>query len=635
MTLDLQQLDELKELDDQSTEALGSYIQTLIEEFRQSPEGQEWLSSGQVDADYFGSWVDSLLYFGFAYLNVTLPNMSAKDVKAVLTDLFPQKISLRDPEEAETAIPELLAFWNYLKRTYKLSQANAVLKALVSMQPNFKHIMNDSSRFGMAKFFLQSGLEAGFDMITEEGLTAFQSKFNQVPESGETVKLPDLGLGISMLSSLVGDEDEDNLTQSIRAQFVRGIVGLDDASVTLSDATIAKFEQQTITETEPGTILKDFQLFLDMIGGQKIPLSGTRHNLPPQFLLDLNERLSVPINVAFQRPVQKSYPNVGGLYLLAKASGLAEMNEQGKKPCLVLNAERLAEWQQLNATERYLTLLEAWLVRARLEMLGEPPEGRFQMDQGSKCVSFWRMPRSSNAKFAKYSEQSGLHYYPNLFNLALMEMFGLVTITSGKPDSGKGWRIKQIKKLPWGEAVVDGMNKAITDYEFLWPVDRDPYAPFGALKPVFGEYFPEWQNTLSIEKPVFRPGVHTFKVTLDKIWRRIAIAGDLSLSDLSHLILKSVDFDSDHLDLFRYQHPTGSTLEIYHPYAEEQPSTDEVRVGDIPLKPGTSMTYIFDYGDWWKFQVLLESVGEISKKQNYQAVLERHGTPPEQYPNWD
>jgi hypothetical protein len=257
------------------------------------------------------------------------------------------------------------------------------------------------------------------------------------------------------------------------------------------------------------------------------------------------------------------------------------------------------------------------------------------MDQSSKCLSFWHLPRSANRKFSKYSEQSGLNYHPNFYNLALMEMFGLVAITSGKPESGKGWRIKQIKKLPWGEAVFNGILKAATDYEFLWPIDRDPYAPLGALKPIFGDYFPEWQNTLSVQKPEFNPGVHTFKVTLDKTWRRLAIAGNLTLSDLSYLILKSVNFDSDHLDLFRYQHPTGSMVEIYHPYAENEPSTDEVRVGDLPLKPGMSMTYIFDFGDWWEFRVTLEEVGEPPKKASYTKILERHGTPPQQYPDWD
>ncbi len=432
-----------------------------------------------------------------------------------------------------------------------------------------------------------------------------------------------------------GLNEIDLILQSMHAPLSGGSQPLQEAAITLSETSIATFQSQTITDHGPGSILKDFQLFLDSIGTKGVPVSSARHTLPTKLLSELNESLGQPIAIAFARPAQKSYPNICGLYLLSKASGLVHDVMSGKKPGVVLNAEGLSEWKELNPTEQYFTLLEAWLVRARPEMLGERSGGGFRRDEGSSCLAFWQFRTGADLKFAKYADQDILRYTPTLTNLALMQLFGLVTIQSAKPDSGKGWRIKSIQKLPWGDAVFQGYLEALDTNDYGWPIDTEPYAPFGALQPVFQPYFPDWQNTLSTQKPEFRPGVHTFKVTLGKAWRRMAIAGSLSLENLSHLILASVDFDSDHLDMFEYQEASGRTVSVNHPYCDEGPFTDEVQIGEIPLKPGMSMTYIFDFGDWWKFQVTLESVTEVHAKADYSEILERHGKAPQQYRDWD
>ncbi len=69
--------------------------------------------------------------------------MTKNEVEAIVTGLFPQKISLLDPEEAKTTIPELLAFWQFLKRAYKHKNATKIIKFLEQIQPSFKDIMNE------------------------------------------------------------------------------------------------------------------------------------------------------------------------------------------------------------------------------------------------------------------------------------------------------------------------------------------------------------------------------------------------------------------------------------------------------------------------------------------------------------
>jgi len=178
MTVNLYRIDSIKDYDT-AIEALSDYVEELVDEFVQSPEGKAYLKTHPEMEEYVGSWIDHLLYFGYAYESVTLPRMTKDNVDAIVTRLFPNKVSLLDPEEANTTIPELTAFWQFLKRQYQHPKATQVLKFLKKIQPQFKEIMNDPHNFGIAKSFFMAGTSAGFDMTTEEGLKEFQKHHNQ------------------------------------------------------------------------------------------------------------------------------------------------------------------------------------------------------------------------------------------------------------------------------------------------------------------------------------------------------------------------------------------------------------------------------------------------------------------------
>lgn len=166
---------ELDNLDyDDAEPILEDYQDQLIEIFANSPEGQEYLKTHSE----MGFWIAQLIYYGYCYEGFTLPHMTKNHVKTVLEGLFPRKISLLSPEEADNAIPELVAFWQFLKREYKFTNADSILYYLRQIQPKFKDIINDSSRFGMAKSFFMMGQEAGFDMTTQEGLEEYQQSYN-------------------------------------------------------------------------------------------------------------------------------------------------------------------------------------------------------------------------------------------------------------------------------------------------------------------------------------------------------------------------------------------------------------------------------------------------------------------------
>lgn len=159
---------------DEAEPLLDDYQETLIELFVNSPEGEEYCKT-YPDV---GFWISQFIYYGFGYEGFTLPRMKVTDVEIVIEDLFPRKVTLLSPEEGENAIPELLAFWQFLKREFKLRNATSIIKYLRDIEPQFKEIMEDSSKFGFAKSFVTLGHQAGFDISTGEGLKQFQEIYN-------------------------------------------------------------------------------------------------------------------------------------------------------------------------------------------------------------------------------------------------------------------------------------------------------------------------------------------------------------------------------------------------------------------------------------------------------------------------
>lgn len=655
MSVDLYQLDRIQDYD-RAIAILDKFVQELVTEFVASVEGQAYLKAQPEMIDYVGSWIDHLIYFGYAYESVTLPNMTMNNIEVIVAQIFPRKISLLNPQDANTIIPELTAFWQFLKREYQHPQAHKIIKFLKQLESKFPSIMNDSNNFGFAKSFLMSGMAAGFDMTTEEGIKKYQQHHNQ--ELGATNAnqnlesigslLSNLGVPGAELLSPNQQQELDNMLQELAsemlAEFPEEALAAEEFKPQLENKinrqlvpetpeipqqTQIILQQQQITATTPGTILQDFQMLLEFIGDEGIAVGGKRNLIPMKSLAQINQQLAEPIQTELQRPQQKSYPTINGLYLLLRASALGKVVQQGKKVKLKLNFEMLNSWQQMNPTERYFNLLDIWLIVANEEMLGE----RRYMTEGTRCLQYWSRMPAKGERFKDYKIQENLKYYPGFHNLALMKLFGLVEANYGKPEAGKGWRIKNVRQTAWGRALIQAAFQGWTYPEMIWddqPVDTE----FGKLQPVLQPYFPQWQKIIELPQIESQQGVYVFKVSWQKIWRRIAISSDSTLWDLSQLILQSVDFDADHLDMFSFKNQLGRTVRVAHPYMEESPSTDEMKIADLPLDVGSMMEYVFDFGDNWEFGVQLEEI-QPEIRSNYGEIIASKGKAPEQYPDWE
>jgi hypothetical protein len=392
----------------------------------------------------------------------------------------------------------------------------------------------------------------------------------------------------------------------------------------LTESQKQLLQEISIDENQPGTILRDFQTLIDFLQPKGVEVSSVNNLLPLKVLSELNSRLSHPIDIQLKRPVQKSYPYINGLYLLLRSSGIAQVKGQGKKQSLVLDADALASWSSLNPTERYFNLLEAWLIWGNNEILGEHSDSFGNL---FKCIQCWKRIPDKGAKFAKYEEQHDISYFPGLHNVALLELFGFLSIKQGKSQAGKGWRITSLQRLPLGDAMLPLLLQIAIQAD----LEDDENVNFGKWQSQFKLFFPEWQHNLIIPHQEFTDGIYIFKVSICKAWRRIAIPAKKPLSWLAEIILDAFDFDYDHLYEFNCKDRFGRTIKIGHPYMEDPPFADQVKIGDLPLEPGGKMTYIYDFGDNWQFDVQLEAINPPDSKIKKAKIVEIHGEAPKQY----
>jgi hypothetical protein len=402
---------------------------------------------------------------------------------------------------------------------------------------------------------------------------------------------------------------------------------------------------QVFDDTHPGAVLHDFALVLDYVGEKGVKAGGKYNLLPIEAVIALDPKLARPMNLPLKRPQLRSHPYLQGLHLLLRASTLGRVEGKGDKARLVIDPATLASWYELNPTERYCSLLEAWLLISRPEMVGERGDDGFLLDKWSipyRIVSLLEEPSRKRKPPNPFEFVSGREVY----NVALADLFGLVSVPA--PQELLERMPRRTPITPFGDAQLTLLAKWLDEEDEVnvqeggefdeeeW--EEEAAMPgLGVMQPVLEPYFPAYQKTLSTGAPTSaRDGVFVFKISLGRdVWRRIALAHHHTLDDLMSAILRSIRFDFDHLYVFTYRDALGRTVEANHPACNEGVSADTVELGTLPLQPGQSMSLVYDFGDSWHFDVKLERIDPPGSMKKVTKVIESHGKAPKQYPDWD
>lgn len=114
---------------------------------------------------------------------------------------------------------------------------------------------------------------------------------------------------------------------------------------------------------------------------------------------------------------------------------------------------------------------------------------------------------------------------------------------------------------------------------------------------------------LRTRKPKHSPAAYLLKVSLQEvrppIWRRIRVAGDLTLRELHHVLQIALGWTDSHLHEFeiggkRYGMP-DPLEDIGEPPLDEQ----KYRLNEL-LQKGSRAEYLYDFGDGWRHDIVVE-----------------------------
>jgi hypothetical protein len=126
--------------------------------------------------------------------------------------------------------------------------------------------------------------------------------------------------------------------------------------------------------------------------------------------------------------------------------------------------------------------------------------------------------------------------------------------------------------------------------------------------------------------------IHRLKIRLldvrPPVWRRVEIASDAKLPDVSRALLAAMGWDDSHLHGFRARGESYGTPDSGFPGGPR----DEGRVTLAQLAPRPKDYFIFDYdfGDGWEHRVVVEAIADADLKASYPRCLAgKRACPPE------
>lgn len=405
-------------------------------------------------------------------------------------------------------------------------------------------------------------------------------------------------------------------------------------------------EARTITNDEPGTILRDVEIVLEVIG-EGVQVGGKNANLPPAMLPHLNQRMADPIELKLRRALLRDYPNVAGVYILLRTLGLVVPEKKKVR----VDPERLSTWNAMNPVEKYFSLLECWLIYAQAGILG----GEVSRDSDNQLMKHvptillaplktWKSTfRVGNAGWRLRLEDA--------WSFQLMARFGLIVTRGDRGEiqepSSRGWFPGEMKATEWGQAVASRLIQ--NTLEILPEADEivvgvhlamglDESAQERVVERAFQPFFPDLRSWLRPPSVHFCEGRYVFKITLrghDQLMRRMVFDADCSLDWVAQEILEEFKFECDHAYHFSYRDKMGRSCRILTPECEEGISAAEIGVGDMDVKVGTDIEFLFDFGQRWRFNLRLEKILPPETKAEPCVILEGVGEPPPQYPDLD
>lgn len=131
---------------------------------------------------------------------------------------------------------------------------------------------------------------------------------------------------------------------------------------------------------------------------------------------------------------------------------------------------------------------------------------------------------------------------------------------------------------------------------------------------------------MAASQPILQLKISLVGVSKPPVWRRVLVPATMRLDRLHDVIQAAMGWTDTHLHAFE----AGGV--DYGPPDPELDHVDERRtaIGDVLREPRDRMRYVYDFGDYWQHDVVVEKVLETERGARYPICVTGKGRrPPE------
>ena len=192
--------------------------------------------------------------------------------------------------------------------------------------------------------------------------------------------------------------------------------------------------------------------------------------------------------------------------------------------------------------------------------------------------------------------------------------------------------------MPTDPAEMKAWLASLTREDLLALTQQVGAGLFGGAMADFGGFGPR-NREIDLPAPPSEPNVLTLTIELvgskPRIWRRLALPGDLTLDAVHTLFQAAMGWTDSHLHRFQ---PGGSPAfdvpffitDFDEMEGDEGTREDDVRLDQVLREPGDRLLYLYDFGDGWEHRVTLESLAALTPENREPVCLKgARACPPE------
>ncbi len=123
----------------------------------------------------------------------------------------------------------------------------------------------------------------------------------------------------------------------------------------------------------------------------------------------------------------------------------------------------------------------------------------------------------------------------------------------------------------------------------------------------------------------------TLRYSDPPIWRRVLVPSDLSLAHLHDVIQRAMGWTDSHLHCFEIDGvPYGVPEQEMDDLAERMIHESGTRLEDVIARAGKRFIYLYDYGDNWEHEVVVEElISTDTERHPVLCVAGERACPPE------